>query len=94
MKIIIVGAGDVGSHLAKLLSNEEQDILVIDQNSAKIDILDANYNLMTMAGSPTTFKTLREAGVGTCDLFIAVTPYETDNVTACSLQNGSERKGR
>ena len=63
MKIIIVGAGDVGSHLAKLLSNEEQDILVIDQNSAKIDILDANYNLMTMAGSPTTFKTLREAGV-------------------------------
>ncbi len=61
MKIIIAGAGDVGSHLAKLLSNEEQDILVIDQNSAKIDILDANYNLMTMAGSPTTFKTLREA---------------------------------
>ncbi len=85
MKIIIAGAGDVGSHLAKLLSNEEQDILVIDQNSAKIDILDANYNLMTMAGSPTTFKTLREAGVGTCDLFIAVTPYETDNVTACSI---------
>ncbi len=38
MKIIIAGAGDVGSHLAKLLSNEEQDILVIDQNSAKIDI--------------------------------------------------------
>ena len=74
MKIIIAGAGDVGSHLAKLLSNEEQDILVIDQNSAKIDILDANYNLMTMAGSPTTFKTLREAGVGTCDLFYSGDP--------------------
>lgn len=85
MKILIAGAGDVGSHLAKLLSNEEQDILVIDRDPAKIEPLDANYNLMTMAGNPATFRTLRDAGAGSCDLFIAVTPYETENVTACAI---------
>ncbi len=47
MQIVIAGAGDVGSHLAKLLSHEEQDILVIDENSDKLAFLDANYNLMT-----------------------------------------------
>ncbi len=85
MKIVIAGAGDVGSHLAKLLSNEEQDILVIDNDPAKVDPLDANYNLMTMTGSPTSFRTLRDAGVDKCDLFIAVTPYEADNITACAI---------
>jgi len=85
MKIVIAGAGDVGSHLAKLLSNEEQDIMVIDQDPRKVDVLDANYNLMTLTGSPTNFGTLREAGVATCDLFIGVTPYETDNITACAI---------
>ncbi len=85
MKIVIAGAGDVGSHLAKLLSNEEQDIMVIDQDPRKVDVLDANYNLMTLTGSPTNFGTLREAGVASCDLFIGVTPYETDNITACAI---------
>ncbi|MDE6010731.1 MAG: Trk system potassium transporter TrkA, partial [Muribaculaceae bacterium] len=85
MKIVIAGAGDVGSHLAKLLSNEEQDILVIDEDQNKIMPLDANYNLMTMAGNPASFKTLRDARAGDCDLFIAVTPYETENVTACAI---------
>ena len=85
MQIVIAGAGDVGSHLAKLLSHEEQDILVIDENSEKLAVLDANYNLMTYAGSPTSFTTLREARVGSADLFIAVTPSENDNVVACSI---------
>ncbi len=85
MRIIIAGAGEVGSHLAKLLSKEEQDITLIDTDRAKLDALDANYNLLTLKGSPTSFTTLREARVSRCDLFIAVTPYETDNVTACSM---------
>ncbi len=48
MKIVIAGAGEVGSHLAKLLSNEEQDILLIDENADKLAMLDASYNIMTM----------------------------------------------
>lgn len=78
MKIVIAGAGEVGSHLGKLLSREEQDIVMIDSDREKLDRLDANYNLMTCVGSPTSFRALVNAGVNTsCDLFIAVTPTRT-----------------
>lgn len=85
MRIVIAGAGDVGTHLAKLLSREEQDIIVVDENAEKLAVLDANYNLMTILGSPTSFQTLRDASVNLADLFIAVTPYEDRNLTACSI---------
>ena len=58
MKIVIAGAGEVGSHLAKLLSKENQDIIVIDSDERKLMNLD-NYNLLTHTGSPTSFATLR-----------------------------------
>ena len=48
MKIVIAGSGEVGSHLAKLLSAEEQDICLVDEDSRKLAVLDANYNLMTL----------------------------------------------
>lgn len=85
MKIVIGGAGEVGSHLAKLLSRENQDIMLVDKDYQKLASLDANYNLMTSVGNPTSFEVLREAGAAKCDLFIAVTPYETENVTACAI---------
>lgn len=85
MKILIVGAGEVGSHLATLLSREEQDIILVDRDAAKLDPLDAKYNLQTICGSPTSFATLKEARAGKCDLFVAVTPFETDNIAACAI---------
>lgn len=85
MRIVIVGAGEVGSHLAKLLSDENQDIVLVDRDASKLANIDANYNLMTMVGSPTSFNSLREAGVENCDLFIAVTPFESINVISCSI---------
>ena len=85
MNIIIAGAGDVGTHLAKLLAYEKQDIRVIDEDAEKLQVLDANYNLMTLEGSPTSFQTMREARMHSCDLFIAVTPSENDNVVACAM---------
>lgn len=85
MKIVIAGAGEVGSHLARLLSNEEQDILIIDNKPERLQVLDAKYNLMTMQGNPTSFRTLRNAGVGDCDLFIGVMPSESNNIVACSM---------
>ncbi len=85
MKIVIGGAGEVGTHLAKLLSRENQDIMVVDKLPEKLAQLDSNYNLMTTLGNPTSFDVLREAGVANCDLFIGVTPYETENVTACAI---------
>lgn len=85
MKIVIAGAGEVGTHLAKLLSSEEQDIMVIDKDVERLQYLDENYNLMTHLGSPISFAGQVESGVDECDLFIAVTPSETDNITACAI---------
>lgn len=85
MKILIAGAGEVGAHLATLLSREAQDIVLIDRNAERLDFLDSKNNLLTVCGSPTSFETLMEAGAGKCDLFVAVTPYETDNVLACAI---------
>ncbi len=85
MNIVIAGAGEVGAHLAKLLSNEEQDIVLVDNNAERLAWIDANYNLMTVLGDPTSFSALRNAGAGSCDLFIAVTPYESNNIVACSI---------
>lgn len=85
MKIVIAGCGEVGCHLAKLLTREEQDITVVDNDVNTLATLDSNYNLLTVEGHPTSFDTLRQAGVGNCDLFIAVTPFETRNIIACSI---------
>lgn len=85
MKIVIVGAGEVGQHLAKLLSNEEQDITLVDKDSSVLERIDANYNLMTSVGSPTSFADLKAAGAGRSDLFIAVTPFEDKNLVACAI---------
>ena len=88
MKIVIAGAGEVGSHVAKLLSREDQDITLLDADPAKLSVMDANYNLLTLRGSPTSFASLKRAGVEKCDLFIAVTPYENNNIVACSIAKG------
>ncbi len=85
MKIVIAGAGEVGSHVAKLLSREDQDITVIDSDATRLATLDANYNLLTQRGSPTSFSVLRAVGMENCDLFIAVTPYENNNIVASSI---------
>ena len=85
MRIVIAGAGEVGSHLAKLLSREEQDIVLLDRDATNLSVLDSNYNLMTMVGSPTSFSSLRGAGVAECDLFIAVTPFENTNLISCEI---------
>ena len=82
MRIVIAGAGEVGTHLAKLLSKENQDITLIDTNGERLSVLDATCNLLTHRGSPTSFDVLRECRVDRCDLFIAVTPEETTNVLA------------
>ncbi|MCM1319052.1 MAG: Trk system potassium transporter TrkA [Muribaculaceae bacterium] len=85
MKIVIAGAGEVGSHLAKMLSNEDQDIILIDPDQQKLNLIDSNYNLMTYCGSTSSFRSLKDVSVADADLFVAVTPYETQNITACAI---------
>lgn len=85
MKIIIAGAGAVGTHLAKLLSSEKQDIILLDEDEDRLETLNSNFDLMTHIGSPTSINCLKEVDVKSADLFIAVTPDESRNITACML---------
>lgn len=87
MRIIIAGAGEVGTHLAKLLSREDMDISLMDERQERLGDLDANYDMLTKVGSPTSIHDLRDIGVRDADLFIAVTPFETENIMACMLAN-------
>ncbi|MEG1563166.1 MAG: Trk system potassium transporter TrkA [Bacteroides sp.] len=85
MKIIIAGAGAVGTHLAKLLSREKQDIILMDEDEDKLSMLSSNFDLMTAVASPSSISGLKEVGVKEADLFVAVTPDESRNMTACML---------
>ncbi len=85
MKIIIAGAGEVGTHLAKLLSQENQDISLMDPSEERLAFTNSNLEIMSIVGNPTSIRDLKQAGVKKADLFIAVTPEETTNITACML---------
>jgi len=85
MKIIIGGAGAVGTHLSKLLSKDHQDCVLIDDNIDRLSGLESRYDLMTLHGSPTSIQTLKDAGVEHADLFVGVTPDESVNMNACMI---------
>ena len=87
MRIVIAGAGEVGTHLAKLLSREEMEISLLDEFQERLGDLSANYDILTKVGNPTSIHDLKEIGVKGCDLFISVTPHETENMTACLIAN-------
>ena len=84
MKIIIAGAGEVGSHLAKMLGNENNDITMVDISEARLNKLDEIADVVTVVGSPTSIATLKQAGVKNADLFIAVSPAQEQDVNLTS----------
>lgn len=84
MKIVIAGAGEVGSHLAKMLSNEANDITVIDSDQERLEALKANTDVVTVEGNPSSIHVLNEAGVAHADLFIAVSPSEQQDINIVS----------
>ena len=84
MKIIISGAGEVGSHLAKMLSNEDNDITVIDSDQGRLEALASNTDVITVEGNPSAIRTLSEAGAAEADLFIAVNPSDSQDVNIVS----------
>ena len=85
MKIIIAGAGAVGTHLSKLLSTENHDCTLIDDDEERLSGVDANYDIMAVNAEPTSIKALKDAGAGSADLFVGVTRLESRNITACAL---------
>ena len=85
MKIVIAGAGEMGSHLAKMLSGNGHDITVIDSDPKLLADVASLADVLTVEGDSTTFAVLRKASVRKCDLFIAVNHVENDNVVAAVL---------
>lgn len=73
--------------MAKLLSREDMEISLLDENPEKLGDLSATYDILTKVGSPTSIRDQKELGVKNCDLFISVTPDESENMTACLIAN-------
>lgn len=84
MKIVVAGAGAVGTHLSKLLSREHQDCILIDDDEERLGSL-SEFDVMTYQASPTSIQALKDAGVQHADLFVGVTPEESINLNACIL---------
>ena len=93
MKIIIAGAGEVGFHLAKLLSYESQDITLIDSDKESLSYAESHLDIRVLRGDATSISILNEAQAGRSDLVIGVTSSETTNITLCLLakQLGSKK---
>lgn len=85
MRIIIAGAGEVGTHLAKMLSNENHEIIIIDPEESRLKPIDATLDVLTYQGSSTSVKTLQDSMKKKTDLFIAVTHSEDTNITSAIL---------
>ncbi len=93
MKILIAGAGAVGTHLARLLSKENLNVVLIDSSEEKLSKVNSDLDIMTLAVEPASIAGLKNAGVDSADLFIAVTPHESENIMCAMLakQLGAKR---
>ena len=93
MKIIIAGGGEVGFHLAKLLSYESLDITLIDTDKQRLTYAENHLDIKTLKGNACSLSVIKEAKVSDADLFIAVTSEESANITICALakQLGCQR---
>ncbi|MBK57101.1 MAG: Trk system potassium transporter TrkA [Flavobacteriaceae bacterium] len=85
MKIIIAGAGEVGFHLAKLLSFESQDITLIDNKKSNLNIADNQLDIKTIEGDSASISILKEANAESSDLVVSLTTSETTNFTTCFI---------
>ena len=85
MRKIIAGAGEVGTHLAKMLSNENHEIILIDTDEERLKPVSSTMDVLTYVGSVTSINTLRELLKKKTDLFIAITHLEDTNITASIL---------
>ncbi len=85
MKIVIAGAGEMGSHLARMLSGNGHDITIIDADAKLLSEIGSLADVISVEGDSTTFAVLRKAAVRKCDLFIAVNHEENDNIVAAMM---------
>lgn len=84
MKIVIAGAGEVGCHLAKMLSEDYHLLTIIDSDESRLATVSETMDVLTVAGNPTSIDTLKRAGVAGADLFVAVSPAKDQDINIIS----------
>ncbi len=85
MKILIVGCGNVGSNIAKQLSQEGHDITIIDKDEKMVRKICDGWDVMGIVGSGASLSVLKDAGVKSADLLIAVTDSDERNLFCCLM---------
>ena len=85
MRVIIIGAGKVGFKLAEKLSQENHEVLVIEQNEDRRKILQENLDVLVSGGNGASPRVLSDAGITRTDLLIAVTDQDEVNMLACMV---------
>ena len=85
MKIVIAGAGEMGSHLARMLSGNGHEITIVDSDPKALAEVASLADVISVEGDSTTFAVLRRAAVRKCDLFIAVNHEENANIVSATL---------
>ncbi len=85
MRIVILGAGQVGASVAEALASEANDITIVDQNREALAALSDRLDVRTLAGNAAYPSVLREAGIEDADLLIAVTQSDQTNLVACKI---------
>lgn len=83
MKVIVVGAGQVGFHLAQRLSEENQDVVLVESDPERAEFAGQHLDVLTIEGNGASLTTLDEAGVGTARMLLAVTSRDEVNLIAC-----------
>jgi len=87
LKIIIVGAGEVGFHIASHLAQENKDVVVIDQDADAIRRVSENIDVQVLRGSGSSPAVLEEAGIKEAEILLAVTNSDETNLVACLVSN-------
>jgi len=85
MKIIIAGAGDVGFHIAKLLTNEKHNIVLIDNDEDILNVASNHLDIYTIKGDSSSLDLLKKADVREADIFIGTTTFDQNNLMSCIL---------
>ncbi|MBI9060958.1 MAG: Trk system potassium transporter TrkA [Marinilabiliaceae bacterium] len=85
MRIFIAGAGEVGTHLAKMLCSANHDVILMDEDEERLKQIDSHFDLMTIRGTISSIEDLKEANVKSCDLFISVPPYQDMSILSAIL---------
>ena len=87
MKIIVCGAGEIGSNIAKQLVYEDNDVTIIDESESLLRLLNKSVDLKSICGKPSHPAILEKAGADEADMIIAVSDSDEINIISCEMAN-------